>query len=311
MKIEAAVTIFSGFVESGKTTSLLGTLERIKDLSEGKSLVICTEEGEVEYPVEALKSLNVEVVYLEEEEDLNLEFLKEMDEKYQPADVYIEFNGMWDLREFIKKELPEEWVFTNIFAMVDGTTYDLYLQNMRQVIMNPLAVANVILFNRCSEDFSKAKARRALKILNPSAEIFFTRLDGSVDYGLEELEMQDQEGVYHIVDEIFCSWFVDCLEHADKYYGKRVNFRGVVTRGEGLGEGEFYVGRYAAICCPEDAQFVGFIAKYNGPSPKNASWVQVQGQLAKGEINGNKEVIFLLIESLQAADQPHDIFLYF
>jgi uncharacterized protein YpuA (DUF1002 family) len=48
----------------------------------------------------------------------------------------------------------------------------------------------------------------------------------------------DENNVIQVSDDIFCSWFVDCLENTDKYYGKTVNFLGMATRGKELSENE-------------------------------------------------------------------------
>ncbi|MCR5586400.1 MAG: hypothetical protein K6F77_02590, partial [Lachnospiraceae bacterium] len=125
-------------------------------------------------------------------------------------------------------------------------------------------VADVILFNRCDESLNKADIRRALKILNNRAEIYFENVDGKLDYGLDEFKLASDGDVCEITDEIFCPWFVDCVENAEKYYDKRICLKLMVTYGEGLKENQFYGGRLVAVCCRADAQFIGFVCQYNG-----------------------------------------------
>ena len=309
--METAVYIFAGFLDSGKTTALQESLLKTPKSDDVKSIIICTEEGEEEYREEELKQLCIDVVKVENEEDFTEAFLKKTAEEYMPENVFIEYNGMWDLKAFVDKAMPKGWYIANIFCLVDAGTYEIYLKNMRQTLMNPLSVADVILFNRCVEGFEKGKVRRSLKILNNRAELFFIKPNGSIDYDMDEFFLPDKQGIINITDEVFCSWFVDCIENTDKYYGKKVRFRGMVTRGKGLARNQFYVGRYVAVCCQEDAQFVGFIAESERELPLDGDWIEVEARIGKGEIAGNRVIILLQIMDMMRMEAPTDIFLYF
>jgi len=311
VKTETAVFIFAGFLDSGKTTALQGLLLKGGNPVEGKSLIICTEEGEEEYRKGYLKMLDIDVEELEDESDLTSEYLSRMNDKYSPEFVFIEFNGMWDLKKFLELPMPEGWLVANIFSLADASMYDMYLKNMRQTIMNPLSVSDVILFNRCSDEFKKGDVRRSIKLLNPRAEVFFTKPDGSVDYDLNEFMIEDENGIIKIDEDVFSQWFVDCIENTDKYYGKKVSLVGKVSRGEGLSDKQFYIGRYAVICCEADAQYIGFVAEYNGSLPQNGDWIEVCAIVEKGITEGDKAVIKLNVELLKNVEQPDIVYLYF
>ncbi len=310
IKIETAVFIFAGFLDSGKTTALQGSLLRSEKGEQGTSLIICTEEGAEEYRTEELKNHGITVVTVDEEENLTGEYLEELSDTYSPDKVFVEFNGMWNLRNFLEMQIPDGWYIANVFSLVDAGTYEMYQKNMRQAIMEPLRVSDVILFNRCGDDFKRGDVRRALKILNSRAEIFFAGLDGSVDDGIDELFIPDENGVIKITDDIFCQWFVDCLENTEKYYGKKVHFSGMITRGKGLLTSQFYIGRYAAICCPEDAQFIGFMAEYRDDPPVDGEWAEIDAIMERGMIDGKHQIILLKISGLKIVDAPEDGFLY-
>ncbi len=318
------VFVFAGFLGSGKTKGLQGTLLRTSEIRDNsKSLIICTEEGEEEYDSEALRKIGIEIIYVENEFDLDEEFIEELDDKYSPERVYVEFNGMWDIKIFLGHMLPAGWYISTIFSFVDARTYENYLKNMRQTIMTPLSVSDVILINRCSEEFPRGDVRRAIKILNNKSEIFFTNMDGSVDFGLEEFELPGGGACTEIIDEVFCPWFVDCIEHTEKYYGKVFRFTGVVTSGMGLKPNQFYIGRYTVVCCPEDAQFIGFVAEFDEQIdsedtenhisliPQDGDWVQVEAELTKGYIDDNKNVIILKVLTITKVDAPIDTYLYY
>ncbi len=305
------VYIFAGFMDSGKTTALQGVLLRNEILMERKSLILCTEEGEEEYDSALSINKNIEIEYADDEDEITEEYLKNVSEKYGVNCIYIEFNGTWDLKRFITETIPKDWEIASVFSFVDATTYDMYLMNMRQMIMNPLSVSDVILFNRCTEATRKGDIRRSLKILNNRAEVHFARVDGSLDDGIEELLLQDENGVLEIDDQIFCPWFVDCIENADKYYGKKIRTNVMTTIGNGLSENQFYAGRMAAICCAEDAQFIGFVAECQGATPRKGEWLDITATIKKGLIDNNRAIILLDIEEAKKIEQPENIYLYF
>ncbi len=309
--IEKPVFIFAGFLESGKTTALQGTLLKTRTKDDGKALIICTEEGEEDYREDDLKALGISVSYVSEEEDFTPEMLRDLDARFSPESIYIEFNGMWDIKAFLTVSLPEDWFIANILSLVDASTYDLYLQNIRQTIMTPLSVSDVILFNRCGDSFKKSDVRRSLKVLNGRAEVFFTRKDGSIDDTFDELTLKDENGVINIDETLFCPWFVDTVENTEKYYGKKVSFTGLVTRGKELKDNRFYLGRYAMICCPEDAKYIGFVAEFAGEAPADGDWVIAEACIDKGEISGNRQVILLRVEKIRKIPAPEERFVFF
>ena len=311
MKTEVPVFIFAGFLDSGKTTALQGTLLKTRRPGEGKAVIICTEEGEEEFKAEALSNIGISIVQVEDEEELTTEYLEDIYGRFEPECVYVEFNSMWNIKTFISDILPKGWFVANILSIVDASTYDLYLKNMRQTIMTPLSISDVILFNRCSDKFPKSDVRRALKILNARAEVYFARLDGSIDNTFDDLIFEGEDGGLKIDDEMFCPWFVDTVENSERYYGKTVSFTGMVTSGKGLKDGQFYIGRYAAICCPEDAQFIGFVAEYGGEIPEDGDFAEVKAVIVKGEISDNRRVIMLAVNELEKMERPEDIFVYF
>ena len=90
------VYLFTGFLESGKSSFIQDTLLEQGFGEDEKTLIIACEEGEVEYDIPALEKENASVEFIENEEDLNYETLLHLHQKYQPTQVMIEYNGMWD-----------------------------------------------------------------------------------------------------------------------------------------------------------------------------------------------------------------------
>ena len=67
--MEIPVYLFSGFMDSGKTTLIRQTLIE-EDFTEGaRTLLIVCEDGDEEYDEALLAAHNIKVVYVEQEED--------------------------------------------------------------------------------------------------------------------------------------------------------------------------------------------------------------------------------------------------
>ena len=148
---EIPIYLFTGFMDSGKTTLIKETLLENGFADQGKSLIICCEDGEVEYDEAELKKINASLVMVENEEDFTADFLNAINMKYLPDQVFIEYNGTWGMDTLTETELPRGWMVVQSLATVDATTFDMYLVNMRTMIMEQLFQADVVIFNRCDD----------------------------------------------------------------------------------------------------------------------------------------------------------------
>ena len=184
---EIPIYLFTGFMDSGKTTLIKETLLENGFADQGKSLIICCEDGEVEYDEAELKKINASLVMVENEEDFTADFLNAINMKYLPDQVFIEYNGTWGMDTLTETELPRGWMVVQSLATVDATTFDMYLANMRTMIMEQLFQADVVIFNRCDDSTDKGKYRRNVKALNRKAQLVYERTDGSLDEREEEL----------------------------------------------------------------------------------------------------------------------------
>ena len=92
------VYIINGFLESGKTEFIVYTLAQPYFQLKGKTLLVLCEEGEIEYDEKLLKDSNTVLELIEEEEDFTPSALMELDKKYKPERIIIEYNGMWNFK---------------------------------------------------------------------------------------------------------------------------------------------------------------------------------------------------------------------
>ena len=88
--MEIPVYLFSGFMDSGKSSLIRETLVEGDFSENGRTLLILCEDGEVEFEEEELLKVNTKLAMIEEEEGFTSEKLQELDKTYRPDQVFIE-----------------------------------------------------------------------------------------------------------------------------------------------------------------------------------------------------------------------------
>ena len=86
---------------------------------------------------------------VEEKEELTADYLEKLEHEYRPKQVFIEFNGMWSVTEFLDMEFPINWMLVQIISTVDAQTFMMYVNNMRSLMYDQLVHSEMILINRC------------------------------------------------------------------------------------------------------------------------------------------------------------------
>ncbi len=310
---EIPVYLFTGFMDSGKTTLIKETLVENGFAEQGKSLIICCEDGDVEYDAAELDKIKTKVVMVEKEEDFTAEFLNNLNLFYLPDQVFIEYNGTWGMDVLMEMDLPKGWVIVQSLATVDATTFEMYLQNMRAMIMEQLFQADVVIFNRCDDSTDKGKFRRNVKALNRKAQLVYERTDGTLDEREEELPFDITADELDISDADYAIWYMDCMDNPKKYEGKKVKFLALVYNPDKLKKGVFVPGRFAMTCCVEDVTFIGFKCKYPDEDKiPHKSWITITAEVhiefAK-EYKGKGPVLYPV--SIEPAEKPEDELVYF
>ena len=274
--MDIPVYLFAGFLDGGKTTFINGVLQDGFALRD-RTLLLCCEEGAEEYDPKVLK--NVTVVNVEEEAELTPAFLKQLEKKHRPRQVLIEFNGMWSLGRLYQEALPDNWVLYQIMTMVEAGTFDVYAKNLGQMMMEKLTNADLIVFNRCDEALRASLRQRNLKMVNRRANIYLENLDGtSEDYADDTVCPFDlDQDVIDIPDDDFGVWYVDVMEHPERYEGKTVRARTVVCHLPQYPK-NVILGRFAMTCCENDITFLGLVAAGEGfDAYESRSWAHVAG----------------------------------
>lgn len=313
-EIQVPIYLITGFLESGKTTFLDFTLQQEYFAIEGKTLLILCEEGEVEYDEEALKKYNTVVEVIESREEFNEERLMLMDILHKPERVVIEYNGMWLVSDLAKVKMPEGWGVEQQITCVDASTFQVYLANMKSIFMDMVRSADLVIFNRCSEEDPLADYRRSIKVANQAAEVIFEDEEGELDQIFEEDLPYDLEApIVDIAPEDYGIWFVDSMDTPERYEGKTVRFKARAMHPRGMGSKYFVPGRMAMTCCADDTTFLGFVCRFEGAAHiKEGVWVEITAKMKlenRTEYDG--EGIVLYAEKAEICEPLPDEMVYF
>ena len=312
--MDIPVYLITGFLESGKTSFINETIADPEFSAGERTLLICCEEGEVEYDLDFLKSKRVSLVTIEDKEELTSDFLKKCNAKYKPQRVMIEYNGMWDFDAIFDLAVPRGWITAQIITTVDATTFNVYVNNMRSIMSNQMSESDLIIFNRCDEDTDRLMFRRNVKLLNRRAQLIYEDKQGNIMGEMKEILPFDiNADVIDIVDDDYGIWYLDASENPMKYEGKTVKIKGMVYRPSGIDGTQFVTGRYAMTCCADDMAFVGFICDYDfSDKLEQKQWVEVTARIKNEYHPGyQSEGPILYVEEINKASEPEEAIVYF
>ncbi len=313
MAQEIPVYLFTGFMDSGKTTLVNETLFENDFAEGGKGIIIMCEDGDVEYDPEKLKTVNFQVVTIDSEEEFTEEKMKEINLQYLPEQVFIEYNGTWGMDKILEMNLPKDWIIVQSLATVDSTTFEMYMNNMRAMMQEQVFSSDVVIFNRTDDNTDRGKFRRLIKTINRKAQIVYERKDGTIDERPEELPFDINQDIIELSDADYAIWYMDAMDNYKKYDGKKVKFRALVYNPDKLKKGIFVPGRFAMTCCIEDVTFIGFKCKYDKENEiPHKSWIDITAEIRvefAREYKGKGPVLYPI--SIETAEKPEDELVYF
>ena len=123
--MEIPIYIFTGLLESGKTTLLREVAGEEDFLEPGTTLLIQCEEGEETFDELFLNKYNMVKIDVEDRSELNELFWKRCQRVYAPAQIMIEYNGMWEMDALFDSGMPEDWFLGGIYSTVNAATAEL------------------------------------------------------------------------------------------------------------------------------------------------------------------------------------------
>lgn len=277
--MDIPVYLIAGFLDAGKTNFINGILEDGFARRE-RTLILRCEEGEEEYNPRALDNVTVEDI--EDEEELTCSRLKALEKKVRPKQVLIEYNGMWSMERLYREVLPANWILYQIMTFVEASTFEMYAKNMGQLMMEKVTNADMLVFNRCTPELRDALRKRNLRMVNRRADIYLENVDGSSEDYLtgDECPFDLNQEVIDIPDEDFGVWYVDVMDHPERYDHKEVHMKLLMCHSKNY-PGVHCPGRFAMVCCENDIQFLGMVAKGRELDDyKNREWIEVTARMA-------------------------------
>lgn len=309
--MQIPVYLFTGFLDSGKTTFIQGTLEDARFNSEAdRTLVLLCEEGETELQPTRFAGKAVFIEPLDSAEQLNPSYLTGLLKKHKAKRVLVEYNGMWKLDD-LYNGMPKSWTVSQEFHFADATTYAAYNANMRELVVDKLRSAELVVFNRADRGMDKMALHKIVRGISRRAEIAYEYSENDVEYDdIEDpLPFDVNAPVIEIEDGDYALWYRDLSENLAGYDGKAVKFKGQVVRERSIPDGAFIIGRQLMTCCADDIRFAGLACEWaQADTLKSRDWVTVEASVEVREhpCYGRPGPVLtaLQVEAAQAPEQP-------
>lgn len=272
------VFLINGFLEAGKTEFLQFTMEQDYFQTEGKTLLIVCEEGDQEYDQGLLTKTKTAVVYIDSLEEMTPERLEELELLYNPERVLMEWNGMWNQDDL---RLPPDWMIYQQVTIIDASTFDLYVKNMKPLLGAMVRNSELVICNRCDGLEDLEGYRRTLKAMNNRCEIVFEDSEGEIE------EVSEADLPYDMTADVICIdpedygiWYIDTMDKPDRYRGKVVEFTAMVLKSPEFPKNYFVPGRMAMTCCEADMTFLGYVCKAReARNLETRQWVRVRAKI--------------------------------
>ena len=272
---------FTGFLDSGKTKFIQETLEDPRFNNGERTLLIMFEDGEEEYDITKYPHQEV-FLYSLDTDTVTTQQLLELEKKHRAERVVVECNGMKNVFDAYEK-FPQHWGIAQEVMFADASTFMAYNANMRNLIMDKLVGAELVVFNRMTPGADIMPFHKVARAANRNIDILYEYTDGSTSYdNIEDpLPFDINAPVIEIKDEDYALWYRDVSEEPQKYEGKTVKFKAQVAMLRRQKDGMFAPGRFVMTCCEADIEFCGIPCRYDKPkSLKTRSWVMVTAKVS-------------------------------
>ena len=304
------VFLFTGFLESGKTTFIQDTLEDKRFNSGERTLLLVFEEGENEYDESKFSGKNVKICYIDDNAELNEKNLKKLADSIRAERVLVEYNGMWQIQDFYDN-MPEDWMPYQNMLFFDTNTFIPYNANMRSLVVDKLSDCDVCVFNRIEKDFDTMQLHKIVRGSSRRTQILYEYRDGTLipDEIEDPLPFDINAPVIEVEDKDFGLFYRDLTEEMKKYKGKTVKFKAMAATDPKFPTGTCAIGRHIMTCCEDDIAFCGLVSKVKNLSEVvNSSWyiVTAEVDIRFSRMYGKKGPIFNVIK-LEAATPPDEL----
>ncbi|MBR2595313.1 MAG: hypothetical protein IKE06_03205 [Solobacterium sp.] len=310
----APVYLFTGFLDSGKTTLIKDTMNDEQFMEgAGRTLILCFEQGETGYDEKFLDEHNAFIEFFDASTQLTVEKMRELDTIYHPGQVFIEYNGSESISETLLRGMPDFWPLVEILTTVDASTFGIFINNMRSLMFEQIRYSDVVICNRCTEDTSAMQLRGNIKAMNKFAQIYYEGEFGApanLKGGL--LPFDKNAPVIDIKDDDYGLWYMDAMENPDTYNGKKIILRGMYADNIKGYKQSFILGRRAMVCCEADTSLCGLtVTGVKIWEMQMGMWVEVEGTLKTIPVDNGGKTLVLYAEKIRPYQAPDNPYVYF
>ena len=124
----------------------------------------------------------------------------------------------------------------------------------------------------------------------------------------EELEYNLSKIDIEVIDSNYAELgnYIPLNPKAVKFEGNTIKLSGFIYKSEFLPDGLFAIGKYLITCCTADANFVGFIVKYDISKIKDDAWYQIEGVLKKGHDKDGYDIMYIDVKNIEEIDSKSE-----
>ncbi len=273
-----------GFKGAGKTSYISDCVLNDFFYKDGKTLILCLEQGRENYDTEALRKRNAFVSYYDGAQEIG-SFCAGQIREHQPDRIYVEMNTKYPSA---RESFPDEMKVTSAVTWIDWETLDRYFDIHRQRFGQMVAESQQITFRGCPSKELLAPYSQAFRLMNHKASYlrqdpmgFHEKaFDLFVPYSLDAETITITENEYLI-------FWLDAADHPEHYEGKTLCFtdplelrfsdekRPKSSNDQAAADSNSWsAGRIVMTCCMADLQFMSF--KLIEVKTLHAGWVTIE-----------------------------------
>ncbi|GHU63415.1 hypothetical protein FACS189418_6650 [Clostridia bacterium] len=302
-----------GFADSGKTSFIRFTLEQEYFGDGSRNLLIVTEEGKEKYNQEDLDQYFTQMIIMNAPEQFNTKYLEELQEKYDPECIIIEYNSLWGMKQLLQTEWPKQWTLNQTIMTVCAKDFEANLNQMRSLFVEQIVETNKIIFNRCQTGMNLKFWRKSIKSLNAAVEVVFESIDEELEKWEEQLPYDITQNVIRVDEADYGIWYMDALEHPEHYQNKTIELSAMVVRSEELPLSQFILGRMSKTNDEENLVFIGFLCKNEQDLDlQTKQWIHIEARfnVEYQEVH-KKETPVLYTKKIKLVEAPKEKLVYF
>ena len=292
-KMGIPVIIVKGILESGKSYFIKDSLIRGDFGDLGKILILSQEEGVEEFDERFLKRFDASYEYLDKDEWEGKQ-INDVIRKHKPQVIFIECNEMWVSGVFY----PSYFDVQQVITIIDGSSFNIYFQSMRQLFFDMIKESELVIINRCEPTQETSKIKKNIKVINSALEIIALDNSGNQIRLVSDLPYDVNKDVIEIGLKEFGDFYVDSFESINRYQNKVVKFECMALFSDQLPPKTFVAGRGALTCCMDDIQTIGHLCAYNDNDViNNESWIELTARVHYMEFEGETRLVLEYLDS--------------